>query len=129
MENINYNEPALQCEYFDSQIVNKVLEFYKLKPEQKSKEEQTALKNEIKGLYLEEDAKLKYEIINSLADLKEEHLLTISKINQELQSNLNMIEGKYDKDDKKQLQEYKNIKVGHETVAKRARIKENSKYT
>lgn len=128
MENINYNEPALQCEYFDSQIVNKVLEFYKLKPEQKSKEEQTALKNEIKCLYLEEDAKLKYEIINSLADLKEEHLLTISKINQELQSNLNMIEGKYDKDDKKQLQEYKNIKVGHETVAKRARIKENNSY-
>ena len=127
MSVLNSNDPVIRCEYFDSQITEKVIDFYQLNPEQKTKEEQIALKEELKTLYKKLDDELKNEININLVNIKNEHHKTLFSIEQELENELMKLEEKYAIDNKHN-QEYKNIKVGHETVAKRAKIKENNNY-
>ena len=69
MENTN-----VSFKYFDESLVQRVINFTELAADKKTKESIKALREEIKGIYLEKDEELKKTIKEELISLKEAHI-------------------------------------------------------
>lgn len=109
--------------FFDQALVQRVIDFTELSDDKKTKETIKALSEEIKGIYLKNDADLKRHIQDQLPVLKQAHHNNIAKLENDLTRDLAEANGK--NLDSKELH---NVKFGLETACKRAKIKEKNRY-
>lgn len=120
------NNMTVKFNYFENDIVERVIAYQSQDDSLKTKESQESLKEEIKKLYQEKDEALKLSIKEGLVQLKEEHQNNLKQLDADLAKGLEEANKTYSETN--DLKEYKNVKFGLETVCKRAKIKENNNY-
>ena len=116
----------IKMKFFDDTLVQRVAEFSELKfsSKEEAKEKIGAFKNEVKNIYKEKDTSLKAEIKKQLGELKQKHLNELKSLDNKLVEDL----ANLDKQEGLAPKDYKNSKFGLETVCRRAKIKEKTRY-
>ena len=112
--------------FFDQALVQRVIDFTELSDDAKTKEKTTALKEEIKNIYLQKDVELKQYIKEQLVALQKQHIANVEQLDQKLVNDL--AEATQKQQNEPDFKEFKNVKFGLETACKRAKIQEKNRY-
>ena len=112
--------------FFDQTLVQRVIDFTELSDDTKTREKVSALKEEIKNIYLKKDAELKQYIKEQLVAIKQTHLANVEQLEKKLVSDLKEATQEHENDP--DSKEFKNVKFGLETACKRAKIQEKNRY-
>ena len=109
--------------FFDQTLVQRVIDFTELSDDTKTREKVSALKEEIKNIYLKKDAELKQYIKEQLVAIKQTHLANVEQLEKKLVSDLKEATQEHENDP--DSKEFKNVKFGLETACKRAKRQRN----